>query len=193
MLAFAQQPYVIRQAAVQETGLIAYLRMASLVSLEMPRHSLDAVRTLMAGIPDVDAADVAAGRYYVADHGGDLIGGVGWSVLPLQFRSERLANEDGGAAFLSLDAGSVLLRGFFLDPDLGRRGVAPALLKRIEADVAQEGYGACEGVVPADAQITYRSLGFKPVRKLRIRMDDGERFPVLQMRRSVASRLAAAA
>jgi GNAT superfamily N-acetyltransferase len=193
MLALAQAPFTLRRADSSETNHLNDLRLSSVLSLEMPRHSLVAIKAVLAAVPDIDASMLAGGRYVVAEHEGDLIGGAGWSVLPVQFRSERIVHEDGGPAFISLDAGSVLLRGFFLDPDLGRRGVGAALLRRVEADAGDEGYSAAEAIVPADAQLLYRSMGFRPTRKLAVRLDNREAHPVLQMRKAFASRLAAAA
>jgi GNAT superfamily N-acetyltransferase len=193
MLTVSQVPFTLRRADITELSHLADLRLSSILSLEMPRHSLAAIKAVLAAVPDVDAALLASGRYVVAEREGDLIGGAGWSVLPLQFRSDRIVHEDGGTAFVSLDADSVLLRGFFLDPDLGRRGVGAALLRQIEADAAEQGYSAAEAIVPADAQLLYRSLGFRPVRKLAVSLDSGEAHPVLQMRKAFACRLAAAA
>jgi GNAT superfamily N-acetyltransferase len=195
MLAVPQMPYAIRRAAVDETRLIADLRLFSLLSLELKRYPLEAADAVRAWLPDVDDKLIQSGHYFVAEHEGDLIGGAGWSVLPLQFRTDRLIQEGGRAAFLSLDPGSVLLRGFFLDPDCGRRGVSASLLRQIEPDAAAEGYSAAEVVVPEDAQLSYRSLGFKAVRSFSLALDGGDAVPLLQMRRPFAPalRLAAAA
>ncbi len=85
MCAFKQPPTVFRCAAESEAGLVSYLRLASLVCLEMPSRSLEAVRTVMSGLPDVDPALIASGQYFVADMAGELVGGAGWSVPPLSY------------------------------------------------------------------------------------------------------------
>ena len=90
----------------------------------------------------------------------------------------------------SLDADAVLVRGFFLDPDVGRRGVGADLLAHVEADAARAGYDAAELVVPSAAQVLYRSLGFRPVRRLALRVDGDGLVPLLQMRKRLAVRLA---
>ena len=193
MVAFHQPDYVLRRAHISEVPLIRDLRVASLVALEMQRQPLEAVGAIMADVPDVDPEHIRAGRYVVADHRGDLIGGAGWSVLPLQYRGERIVSADGGRAFLSLDAGSVLLRGFFVDADLGRRGVGAQLIAHVTAQAAEAGHSGLEIIVPADAQVYYRGLGFRPVRRLFIRLDEGPPLPILQMRRPIPPRLAVAA
>ena len=193
MPAFSQPSYTFRRASVAEAGLIQYLRFASLLCLEMPSQSLQSVRTLMGGLPDVDAALIESGHYHVADLGGELVGGGGWSVLPLGYRGQRLLEEDGEPGQLSLDNRTALLRGFFLDPDLGRRGVGQALLAHIEAEASGEGYRTLAIVGPASSQVYYRSLGFRMEKKLTLVLDGGETLPVLQMRKSLALRLVAAA
>jgi GNAT superfamily N-acetyltransferase len=193
MPAFGPSSYTIRRAEEAEANLIAYLRLASLISLEMHGRPLAAIRALIDGLPDIDAAHVATGRYLVADHRGDLIGGAGWSVLPLSFRGERLLDDTGGRAGLMLDPGAVLLRGFFLDPDLGRRGVGARLLARVEADAARMGYDTAELVIPATSDTFYRSLGFRPVARLALQLDGNARLPLLQMRKPLPGRLAVAA
>jgi GNAT superfamily N-acetyltransferase len=193
MPAFGPFSYTIRRADESETNLIAYLRLASLISLEMPGRPLAAIRALMDGLPDVDALHVATGRYLVADHRGELIGGAGWSVLPLGFRGERLLDETGSPAGLMLDPGAVLVRGFFLDPDLGRRGAGVRLLARIEADAARMGYDTAELIIPASSEASYRSLGFRPVGRLWLRLDGEARLPLMQMRKALPDRLAVAA
>ena len=193
MLAFHQPHYSVRPAELSETSLIGYLRLASLLSLEIPGASLGAIRAVMSRLPDVGPDLIEAGHYFVADQDGDLLGGAGWSVLPLRYRAEHLMDEDGHAARLSLDRGSVLVRGFFLDPDLGRRGAGASLLTRIEAEAAQAGHSAAELIVPASAQIYYRSLGFRPVGRFALKLDGGEVLPLLQMRKCFGPGLAMAA
>jgi GNAT superfamily N-acetyltransferase len=185
-------PYIVRRAEISEAGLIGDLRLAALLSLEMPGEQLDAVQALRAALPDVDADLVRAGRYFVADCAGELIGGIGWSVLPLSFRGAGLATEDGLDASLSLDPGTVLVRGFFVDPDIGRGGVGANLLAELEADAAREGFDASELVAPSSAQFIYRSLGFRTVRRLKLRLHDGP-LPLLHMRKALPLRLKSAA
>jgi GNAT superfamily N-acetyltransferase len=191
MLRVTEPAYSIRRAEKSEASLIAYLRFASLLCLE--GQPLAASRTLMGVLPDVNAELIAGGRYLVVDNGGDLIAGAGWSVLSRRFRAERLRDVDGGPVELALDKNSVLLRGFFLDPDAGRRRAGAKLLDRVAADVAAAGYTCADIVAPHTAQTYYRSLGFKPVRKLNLILDGGELLPMLQMRRRLFLRLAAAA
>ena len=193
MLAISPVPFVLRPAHKWELNILAELRLFSLLSLEMPRHSLRAINIVLAAIPDLDDALLESGRYLVAEHAGEVVGGAGWCTLPQGFRSTLLVHEDGGAAFVSLDADSVLLRGFFLDPDIGRRGVGAALMGQIEADASRAGYCGAEIIVPADAQLFYRSLGFRPTRRLRLSLDGRESMGILQMRKPFPARLAAAA
>ncbi len=191
-MAKAQQSFVIRRAEKSEAGLIRDLRFASLLSFEMQGDPLKWLGAITAALPDVDADLICDGRYFVADCGGELIGGAGWSLLPLSFRADRLVEADGRAAALSLDAGAVLVRGFFLDPDGGRRAAAADLLAHLEADAACAGHDAAELVVPSSAEILYRSLGFRPARRLALRVDDGF-VPLLQMRKRLPVRLKSAA
>jgi hypothetical protein len=191
-VAEAQQSFVIRRADKSEGGLIRDLRLASLLSFEMAGDPLAWLRAFTAALPDVDADLIRDGRYFVAESGGELIGGAGWSLLPLSFRADRLVTEDGRAAALSLDAGAVLVRGFFLDPDGARRAAAADLLARLELDAACAGHDSAELVVPYAAEVLYRSLGFRPVRRLALRVDDGS-LPLLQMRKRLPVRLKSAA
>lgn len=193
MLAFHQPSYAVRQAVAREATLVSYLRFASLVCLEMPGQPLDAVRTVMSALPDVDPALVRAGQYQVADLNGELIGGAGWSVLPLNFRGERLLDEAGRPATLDLAGNTVLLRGFFLDPDVGRRGAGAALLSQVEAEWLSDGFEAAELVAPAMAEPFYRGLGFRPLRKLQLDMRRTGMLPMLEMRKCLSPRLALAA
>jgi GNAT superfamily N-acetyltransferase len=183
---------MVRRAGSSEAGLIGDLRLASLLSLEMAGDRLDSIRIFTDSVPDVDADLVRAGRYFVADCGGELIGGAGWSVLPLSFRGDGLVTERGESAALSLGSDAVLVRGFFVDPDVGRRAVGASLLAHLEADAARAGHRAFELVTPSSAQFIYRSLGFRPVRRLALRTHDGL-LPLMQMRKPLAVRLKAAA
>lgn len=193
MLAFNQPSYGVRPALPSETSLINDLRLASLLSLEMPNHSLKAIRAVMCRLPDIDAELVGAERYFVVDHGGDLLGGAGWSVLPSGFQAEHVVGEDGRAASLALGESSVLMRGFFLDPDLGRRGAGASVLARIEADAGRAGHAAAELIVPAWSQLYYRGLGFKPVKKLGLILEKEDVLPLLQMRKGFPVSMAVAA
>ena len=88
---------------------------------------------------------------------------------------------------------SVLVRGFFLDPDVGRHGAGAALLSQIEEDVVRAGYSGAEVVVPAFSQLRYRNLGFKAANKLAMALDGGAILPLLQMRKTFGFRCALAA
>lgn len=189
----AQPNYVLRQAKEGEAGMISYLRLASLLCLEMPGQRLAAIHAFMGSLPDIDAKFLAGGAYVVADKGGELIGGAGWSVLPLGFRSDRLLGENRRPVGFSMGKSSVLLRGFFLDPDMGRRGVGAALLAQIGAEVVGNGYQSAEIIVPAPSQLYYRSLGFRPAAKFVMELDGGDLLPLLQMRKSFCCPFAAAA
>lgn len=186
-------PHVVRPAERHEASLIGYLRLASLLCLEMPGHALEDVGAVMATLPDVDSELIAAGRYMVAERESDLVGGVGCSVLPLGFRGDRLIDEGGRPATPLLGHDSVLLRGFFVDPDLGCNGVGAGLLARVELEAARAGHGSAEALVPSSGQRLYRSLGFKLVRRLGLRVAGADLVPIVQMRKSLALRLAAAA
>jgi GNAT superfamily N-acetyltransferase len=193
MLRFNTPKFALRRAGAAETGLLEYLRFAWLLSLEMSDHALGSVKTLMASLPDIDAKMVAAGRYYVADGAGDLIAGAGWSVLPLSYRGDELRDERGASAALQLGSRSALVRGFFLDPDLGRRGIGPEMLAHIEADILANGFSSAEIVVPASAENVYRGLGFRSARRLGLELGGSNTLPLVQMRKSLTVRLAAAA
>jgi len=191
-VALGPPSYTIRRATPGESELIGDLRLASLLSLEVPGGSLQEISAFIAALPDVDADLVRAGRYFVAERRGELIGGVGWSVLPLGFRPGRLLDEDFRPAALSLDPASVLVRGFFLDPDFGRRAVAAHLLPHMEFDAAQAGHESAELIAPSSAEMLYRGLGFRPVRRLFVMADQGS-VPLVQMRKRLPLRLRSAA
>jgi hypothetical protein len=192
-LGLREQSHHLRRADPAEAGMLAYLRLASLLCLEMRDEPLAAVHALIRALPDVDAELLASGRYFVAEKGGDLIGGAGWSMLPLSFRLPRLLDEQGRPAGWSLAQGSVLLRGLFLDPDMGRNGAMASLLARIEADVARAGHAALEVIVPASSQVQYRSHGFRPTGKFGLRLANEGVLPLARMRKGLSCRLAMAA
>jgi GNAT superfamily N-acetyltransferase len=185
--------YLIRQADQSEASLVSYLRLASLMSLDMAGHSLATVRNFMNALPDVDPTLLGAGSYYLADNDGDLIGGAGWSVLPLTFRGQSLVEQDGSRLAFTLGENSVLIRGFFLDPDAGRQSAGAALLSHIEEDVLRAGYSGADIVVPTSSQLRYRFLGFKAARKLVMKSQGLAVLPLVQMRKTLAPRCALAA
>jgi len=193
MFALKQPSYMVRPADASEASVIVYLRMASLLCLEMPKAPLDVIHAIMDVLPDVDAELVGSARYLVAERNGELIGGAGWSVLPLSYPAGSLLDDSGRPADLSLDPGSVLIRGMFLDPDQGRSGAGAGLLARIEAEASQLGYDCAEIIVPAVSEGYYRSLGFRRRRGQALRLGSGKVLPLLQMRRCFGLRLAAAA
>jgi len=167
--------------------------MASLLCLEMSGQSLETVRAVMTSLPDVDAELIAAERYTVVECNGDLLGGIGWSVLPLSFRADRLMDDCGRPVDRLLGHNAILVRGFFLDPDLGRHGIGANLVAQVEAEAARAGYGSAEVLVPSPGQRLYRSMGFKLVRRLGMRSAGSELVPMVQMRKSLTARLAVAA
>jgi hypothetical protein len=193
MCASRQPAHEIRRAVAAEASLIEDLRLASLHALEMPGQPLATLRALMDALPDFHSDLIAAGRYFVADAAGDLIGGAGWGALPARLRLDRLIGRDARPAELLPAGGSVLLRGFFLDPDLGRSGAAAGLLSVVEAEAVAAGHIAADIVVPASSQLYYRSLGFRSLARLGLQIGREEVLPMLQMRKLFATRLSAAA
>jgi GNAT superfamily N-acetyltransferase len=188
-----QASFTIRRATRAESEFVKDLRLASLLWLEMPGGPLEAIGALTTRLPDLDAELVGSGQYFVAESGGDLIGGLGWSVTPVAFRPGRIVNEDFRPADLSFDPGSVLVRGFFLDPDLGRHSAASRLLAHVEFDAAEAGHDVAEIVAPASAEVLYRSLGFRPVRRLLIMAENHGGVPLVRMRKRLPQRLRSAA
>jgi GNAT superfamily N-acetyltransferase len=185
--------YSVRRARPDEVAALCELRLASLVVLEMPRQQLATVETLRRSLPDIDRDLLEDGRYFVADLHGELIGGAGWSPVAEDWRAEELFDEHGERVSQVLSEDAVVLRGFFLDPDLGRRAVGANLLAHVEADAAKAGHVAAELLAPEAAQVMYRSLGYRPVRPLWLRSDADCALRVLHMRRPLPVRLTAAA
>ena len=184
--------YAVRRARPDEIAAAADLRLASLMVFEMPNRPLRAVEALRQALPEIDMEMIEDGRYFLADLHGELIGGAGWSTLADDWRAEDLFDNRGAPVRRPLSEDAVVIRGFFLDPDLARRAVGANLLAYVEADAARAGHFAAELLIPEAAQVMYRSLGYRPVRTLFLR--DGEHVvPVLQMRRSLPMRLTAAA
>jgi GNAT superfamily N-acetyltransferase len=185
--------YVVRRARRHELAAVDDLRLASLIALEMPKRPLAAVAALRRLLPDIDEPCMDGGCYFVADLRGELIGGAGWTPLPEGWRAEGLFTNDGRGVGQPVSPDAVVLRGFFLDPDLGRRAVGANLLAHVEADVARAGHFAAELIVPESAQVMYRSLGYRPVGQFRLIVEGADALPVLKMRRSLPQRMTAAA
>lgn len=184
MLALNRPNYLIRSAMKGETGMLADLRMASLLCLEMPNQSLATIRTFMSALPDVDERLVAGGSYSVADKDGDLIAGAGWSPMRRPLQGSRLVGADGKMMNFSVGDDSVLIRGFFLDPDMGRQGAGTTLLSHVQDSAARAGYSAGEILIPASSQLYYRSLGFRSVAAAELKLEGTGSLALVQMRRS---------
>jgi GNAT superfamily N-acetyltransferase len=118
----------------------------------------------VAGIGTLDPQLLVDDTYYVAEVEGRLAGCGGWSFRAGTHGASRA---DGPTRVPGCDP--ACMRGYFVDPDFARRGIASAILMRAECAARARGFEDAELLATLAGEPVYRRHGYAAVERTAIR------------------------
>lgn len=149
----------VRRARPSDRARILSLQADTVVGDTAPGDAADEIRVIEAlleeVVPDLDGL-IAAGRYFVAEADGQVVGGAGW------------ASQDtlGHVAFI---------RGLGVDPAHRAGGVARRLVEIAEDAAVTAGYDVILAPVPAATADLFATLGYRASGAVEIELAAGRR------------------
>jgi GNAT superfamily N-acetyltransferase len=132
----------------------------------------------------VDTQLVADGTYYVIDAGGTIAAGGGWSGRRTLFGGDQM--KSGVDDRLDPATEPARIRAFFVHPAWARRGLARRLYARCAHDAAAAGFRTFELMGTLPGVPLYEALGFTPIERVEVPLDDGLTLPCIRMQRPIA-------
>ncbi len=117
--------------------------------------------------------------YYVAEHGGEIVGCGGWSRRRAEFGSDRGRAAD--ESVLDPAREPARIRAFFIHPDWARRGIGRAILAACEAAICAAGFREAVMVATLAGEPLYAACGYTVVERYEISLAGGLTLPGVRM------------
>lgn len=157
---------------------------------DVMRRAIDELQTGLLSTAEIQASHaimgldtqlITDGTYFVAEIGGRLAGGGGWS------RRATLYGGDGAAALRDarlLDPARepARVRAMYTDPDFARRGVGRRILAASEAAAREAGFATVELMATLSGARLYRVCGYAAIEDV-VSEVDGMAVPLVRMRK----------
>jgi GNAT superfamily N-acetyltransferase len=174
---------VIRPVNAADATAILRLRSSSLRTLAARYYSTAQLDGLEAtGALPVDV--IEAGRYFVAERQGWVVGAGGWSPgAPAEAMPCFLGPQDEGER--ASNQGVATVRAVFVDPDWAGRGVGRLIMARVEAEAAGAGRHALELLALVSAVRFYHRLGYRDLALQSLALAGGATLPSVHMRKTL--------
>lgn len=136
--------------------------------------------------PDTQLID--DGTYFVVLDGAVLAAAGGWSRRRTLYGGDQ--TKAGPDPLLDPNEEAARIRAFFVHPDHARRGLARLLFERCAADALAQGFLSLELMATLPGEPLYLALGFEPLSRESPALPDGERLPMVHMRKRLDGRAA---
>ncbi len=142
------------------------------------RSELDAFLNI---VGTMDDAVVDEGRFFIAVAMKRAVIGCGAlsNLVPGYARV-------GGRADAAPTLGPATVRSVFVAPECTRRGIAHAIMQRIETTAAAAGWHQLQLTATLSGEGFYRAIGYEAEPRSHVALPDGTRFGCVKMRKSLA-------
>jgi len=175
-------PFTCRLAQVED---LDRLRQVMQRAIDQLQHEFLSPAQIKAshGVMGIDTQLVRDQTYFVIEHGGDIAGCGGWS-----WRSTLYGGDDSVVAreptLLDPAHDAARVRAMYTDPAFARRGVGRMLLAVCEDAARTAGFSRVELMATLSGEPLYRACGYQPVEQILSKPIDGERVPLILMRKT---------
>jgi GNAT superfamily N-acetyltransferase len=167
----------IRPARPADIPAVRAMQERSLRVLGAPFYTDAEVDTFLREIGTMDDAVVYEGHYFVATGaGGAILGSGGWSRKAPGYDRARASGVADEAA-----AGAATVRSVFVDPAATRRGIARAIMERVERNAVAHGIGTLGMMATLSGVAFYARLGYRPGGEKTLALPGGLRFGCVSM------------
>lgn len=169
----------IRPARLADVPALNAIRKQAYRVLARQKYTLDEVEGALAHQPTVDRQSIQDGTYFVAEVDGRVVAGGGWS-----FRATLIpGSEDPARLDAATDAARI--RGFFVDPDFARRGIAQRLLHTCEREARAAGFRRLVLLATHTGKPLYARSGFQETHAVDVPVSDDATFTATMMTKTL--------
>jgi GNAT superfamily N-acetyltransferase len=175
----------IRPARAADAEMLEALQQLALRRLAASHYPACQIEAGLKLVGTLDPTLIEDGTYYVAEVDGLMVGCGGWS-----FRAHILGNDQSILSDPSrkLDpcADAARIRAVFVHPDWTRHGIARRLVGTAEAAAREAGFRHVTLVSTLNAEPLYRSLGYRSIERMHLKLPDLVRLPAVRMAKELA-------
>jgi len=175
---------LIRPARPDDLEELLAMQQRSLRALGAPFYEAELVEAALAELGTMDPRLIAQRSYLVAELGGRIAGGAGWTMRAPSYGHllrPPMPPPDGRTG---------IVRSVYVDPCVIRQGLARSLLAAVEARLAEGGATRAELVATIPSVPIYAALGYAPVADHVLVLGGRMEFPVQRMGRALMAGIA---
>jgi GNAT superfamily N-acetyltransferase len=194
------QDWVVRQLSRQPARLAFEIRNAgrndilemramqerSMLTIGSRYYARGEIEAFLNQVGTMDDAVVDEGHFFVAvDPFERVIGTGAWSRLVPGY-ARVAGGQRAVPAFARPAAGTATVRSVFVAPECTRRGIAHAIMHRIESDAATAGMIQLRLTATLSGEAFYRAIGYAAEPRGLVELPDGTRFGCVKMKKPIA-------
>ena len=184
MVAVEKRRWPLRLARESDAPALEELIALSARVLQAPHYSPALIAAALGGIYGVDRQLIRDGTYFVAEHGGVLVGCGGWSKRRSLYGGD--ADRSGDDPLLDPAHDAARIRAFFVHPSWARRGIGHSIMTACEQAIRQSRFGMVDIVATLAGEPLYATFGYRAVECFEIAMGGGLKLPVVRMSKKVS-------
>ena len=173
----------LRLARMDDVPALEELIPLSVRTLQAAHYSPAQMDAALGPVFGVDRQLIADGTYFVAEHGGQIVGCGGWSKRKAAFGGDRArAGADG---LIDPAREPARIRAFFIHPDWARRGIGRAILAACESAIIAAKFPNAELVATLAGEPLYAAFAYVVVERYEVPLAGGLTLPVVKMRKQL--------
>jgi len=182
----ARLAFEIRKAGRSDILEMRAMQERSMLTIGSRFYSRSEIETFLNLVGTMDDAVLDEGHFFVAVDPFDRVIGTGaWSTLVPGYA--RVAGGQQAAPSIARPAaGIATVRSVFVAPECTRRGIAHAIMHRIESDAAASGFDRLQLTATLSGEAFYRAMGYVAEPRGHVELPDGTRFGCVKMKKRVA-------
>jgi len=177
----------LRLAREDDVPALEALIPVSVRALQAPWYSPAQMEAALGPIFGVDRQLIRDGTYFVAEHGGAIIGCGGWSRRRSLYGGDSgRAGEDG---LLDPQRDAARVRAFFVHPAWARRGIGRSIMAACDRAIIEAGFRTVDIVATLAGEPLYASFGYAVIERYEIPMTGGLGLPAVRMTKTIAGQV----
>ena len=169
----------IRPAVAADVSQLASLIERSVRGLQSTDYTPQQIDGALGTIYGTDARMIADGTFFVAESDGRIVACGGWSRRRTAFGSDSSPVKDDSTLDPEVDAAKI--RGFFVDPEHARQGIASRILAACEAAAGAAGFRRFELVSTLTGVLLYERRGYLEIERLILELPNGCPYTAVRM------------
>ena len=179
-----QSPVTLRFATSQDIPELQHLIDQSVRALSIDYYSPAQIESALTNVFGVDTQLIADQTYFVAEAGGQIVGGGGWSKRNTLFGGDQ-AKSNETDTLLNPGEQPARLRAFYVHPEWSRRGIGKLITNACETAARNAGFTSVELIATLPGQPLYEANGYEIVCPFEIPLPDGLSLPAFRMTKSL--------